>query len=320
VILLPPALQRLVTRTIADFFNTPPGRQIDFAEPAGEQALVAPDSVSWQIYKNPITLYIGGTAAVILELAEPRVSDALWKHSSFRRDPAGRLRRTALAAMITVYGARSVALPMIAAVTRMHAAVEGRTDAGLRYSANDPQLLAWVQATAAFGFAESYSRYVQALDRTSVDTLYHEGVAASRLYGAHSAPVSVAHMQSLFDSMCGALHPSPIIVEFLHIMRSLPIFPLGARWLQGMLLRAAVEIIPSAIRERLELGAAYGLRPREHRLVRMAARLSDRIVLSGAPAAQSCVRLGLPVSYLYRERHAPAPAGAPAPSAEPEGT
>ena len=70
-----------------------------------------------------------------------------------------RLERTGLAAMITIYAARSVAEPMIANVVRMHDRVEGMTPAGEPYRANDPTLLRWVQATAAYGFIEAYSRY-----------------------------------------------------------------------------------------------------------------------------------------------------------------
>jgi hypothetical protein len=91
----------------------------------GEEALLPPDSVSWRIFKNPIALFIGGMAAVILELAEPSVRAGVWEHSSFRKDPVGRLQRTGLAAIVTVYGARSIAEPMIAEVVRMHAKVAG---------------------------------------------------------------------------------------------------------------------------------------------------------------------------------------------------
>jgi len=257
--------------------------------------LVAADSVSWRIYKNPISLYIGGAAAVILELAEPSISEALWTHSSFREDPAGRLRRTALAAMITVYGARSVAEPMIAGVTRMHAKIQAATD---------PSLLAWVQATAAFSFGESYSRYVHPLSHGTRDVLYHEGMAAARLYGAHRAPGSVAQVQASFEEMQGTLSRSPAIFEFLNIMRRAAIFPRPARWLQVMLLRAAVDIVPAPLRTLLGLHP-HGLRRHEERWVRMLARFSDRVVLCGAPASQSCLRLGLPAGYLYAQSYAP---------------
>ena len=134
-------------------------------------------------------------------MAEPSVRAGVWEHSSFRKDPIGRLRRTGLAAMVTVYGARSVAEPMIAGVVRRHAAVDGETSAGIRYAANDPRLLEWVHATAAFSFAEAYSRYVAALSPCEFDGLYQEGTPAARLYGAVDTPQSVGAMNDLFESM-----------------------------------------------------------------------------------------------------------------------
>src|SRR5215467_9628928 len=100
---------------------------IDFSRPAGEAALVSPDSVSWRVFKNPLSLFIGGVTAVIMELAEPRVRTGVWEHSAFRLNPIRRLRRTGLAAMVTIYGARSTAEPMIARIRRMHEMVAGTT-------------------------------------------------------------------------------------------------------------------------------------------------------------------------------------------------
>lgn len=73
------------------FLTGGPAPRIDFASPAGEPALVPPDSISWRIFKNPISLFIGGVTAVLLEFAEPRVRSGVWDHSSFKRDPVGRL-------------------------------------------------------------------------------------------------------------------------------------------------------------------------------------------------------------------------------------
>jgi uncharacterized protein (DUF2236 family) len=296
---LPGALQRYLNGTINALLSGEPGRRGDFARPLREEALVPANSLSWRVLKNPIALFVGGTAAVILELAEPAVRAGVWEHSSFRKDPLNRLKRTGLAAMISVYGARSVAEPMIARVVRMHASVEGTTAAGIRYSANDPRLLTWVHATAAFGFAEAYNRYVQPLSTQNLDDFYGEGAPVSRLYGAIDAPRSVTEMHALFDSTRSWLAPSAIIFEFLRIMRETAAFPGPLRWMQPMLLRAAVELIPEWLREVLGLSEHYGLRAHERRLAKWAGACADRIVLPSSPAVQSCVRLGLPVSYLY---------------------
>jgi uncharacterized protein (DUF2236 family) len=297
---LPPPVQRRIDAAARELLQPTGGPSVDFARPPGEEALVAPDSVSWRIFKNPVSLFIGGVAAVILELAEPSVRTGVWEHSSFRTDPVRRLRRTGLAAMVTVYGARSTAEAMIAGIVRLHDKVTGQTPAGEAYRANDVGLLTWVQATAGFGFAEAYSRYIRPLGREERDRLYQEGASAARLYGALDAPTSDAELHALFESMRRRLEPSPIVFEFLDIMRDAPAFPTPLRPMQRLLVRAAVEMTSAWVRQRLGLTASYGLRPWEAPLVREVGRLSDRIVLRSSPAVQSCLRLGLPADYLYR--------------------
>jgi uncharacterized protein (DUF2236 family) len=296
---LPELLQRYLNGAVGALLSGAPGRHNNFAGPLLEEALLPASSLSWRVLKNPIALFVGGTAAVILELSEPAVRAGVWEHSSFRKDPMGRLQRTGLAAMVSVYGARSVAEPMIARVVRMHASVSGTTAAGIRYSASDPQLLSWVHATASFGFAEAYSRYVEPLSAQNFNEFYAEGAPVSRLYGAIEAPRSIADMQALFESTRVRLCPSPIIFEFLRIMHETPAFPRPLRWMQPTLLRAAVELIPERLRESLGLSERYGLRGHERWLAKWAGACADRIVLPASPAVQSCLRLGLPMTYLY---------------------
>lgn len=296
---LPNSLRRQLDASTSAFLDPQRNRRIDFARPPKEEALVSADSISWRIFKNPIALVVGGIAAVILELAEPAVRTGVWEHSSFRNDPIGRLQRTGLAAMITVYGARSIAEPMIAAIARRHSTIQGHTLAGKHYSACDPRLLTWVHATAAFGFAEAYGRYVDPLSQAECDAFYREGAPASRLYGARDAPTSVAAMQALFRSMHSSLEASPIVFQFLEIMRETSPLPRALLWMQPILVRAAVELIPDSIRRCLGLTEFYGLRRRQEWLVKLAGNLTNRIVLSESPAAQSCARLGLPANYLY---------------------
>jgi len=297
---LPSLVQRGIEAAARELLQPKGARPVDFTRPRGEAALVAPDSVSWRIFKNPVSLFIGGVAAVILELAEPSVRTGVWEHSSFRTDPARRLQRTGLAAMVTVYGARSTAEAMIVGVVRMHDKVQGETPAGQAYRANDVGLLTWVHATAGFGFSEAYSRYVRPLNREERGRLHQEGASAARLYGALDAPTSDAELHALFESMRRRLEPSPILFEFLDIMRHAAAFPVPLRPMQRILVRAAVEMTPEWVRRRLGLTASYGLRPWETPLVREAGGLSDRILPRSSPAVQSCLRLGLPADYLYR--------------------
>lgn len=299
VLKLPSLLQRRLDAAAFALLNPPGAPDVDFARPRGEQALVPPDSVSWRIFNNPVSLFVGGVAAVILELAEPRVRTGVWEHSSFRTDPVKRLQRTGMAAMITVYGARSVAEKMIAGVVRLHDKVRGTTPAGESYRANDVELLTWVQATAGFGFAEAYNRYVRSLGDDERNRAYAESGPAARLYGAVQAPTSEAELLALFDSMRDRLEPSPIIFEFLNIMRTARVFPAPLQPLQRLLVGAAVEMTPDWTRRRLGLTPNHGLRSWERPVVRLAGSLADKIVLRASPAVQSCLRLGLPEDYLY---------------------
>lgn len=278
------------------------GARIDFSQPAGEPALLAPDSVSWRIFKNPVSLFVGGVTAVILEFAEPRVRSGVWDHSAFRRDPVARLQRTGLAAMVTVYGARSVSEAMIARVSRMHARVAGVTPAGEPYRADDSELLNWVQATATFGFLEAYNAYVAPVTDAERDRCYREAQASACLYGAKGAPSSLEAQRALFSAMAPRFEPSEIVFEFLDIMKRAPAFPQPAQLAQHSLVRAAVEIVPREVREILGLGPRYGLRPFEGRVVRRMARRAERILLPSSPAVQACLRLGLPADYLYPRR------------------
>ncbi|HEY0858683.1 MAG TPA: oxygenase MpaB family protein [Albitalea sp.] len=272
----------------------------DFSRPPGEPALAAPDSMSWQVFKNPLVLFIGGVAAVVLELAEPRVRSGVWEHTSFREQPLERLKRTALASVMTVYGPRSQAEKMIAHVGRLHDRVQGVTPAGRAYRASDPQLLDWVQATACFGFLEAHHAHVRPLGAAQRDRFYAEGGPAARLYGATGAPLSQAQLDALFARMDAGLEASPIVFDFLRIVGEMPAVPWAVRPLQKLLVKAAVQLVPEPLRERLRLiGPYWHLSPAQGRLVNALARQADRLLLRSSAAVQSCLRLGLPEDYLY---------------------
>ncbi|TWH31584.1 MULTISPECIES: oxygenase MpaB family protein [unclassified Aminobacter] len=273
--------------------------RFDFRQPLGEEALLPPDSVSWRIFKNPISLFIGGVAAVILELAEPAVRTGVWEHSSFRKDTVGRLQRTGLAAMITVYGARSRAEKMIAGVVRQHDRVGGTTPDGRSYKANDPDLLDWVQATATFGFTMAYSRYVSQLSAEEISQAFAEAQVPGRLYGARNTPTSLSGWEKMLAEMKPRLEPSAIIDEFLWLVSEAEAFPAVLRPLQRSMVRAAVALVPQDVQHMLGLPHRYRMRLGEENLLRQAGSMADRLVLPSLPPAQSCLRLGLPADYLY---------------------
>jgi uncharacterized protein (DUF2236 family) len=297
-IVLPWLLQSSLENAAQALLDSDEGPRFVFSRPIDEPALLPPDSVSWRVFKNPLSLFIGGVAAVIMELAEPRVRTGVWEHTTFRVDPMRRLRRTGLAAMVTIYGARSAAEIMIARVRQMHDMVAGTTRSGQAYRASDPELLTWVQGTAAYAFLQAYHVYVQPLSPSERNRYYAEGIPAAHLYGATSAPRSEAELERLFHATATRLERSDILLEFLAIMRSAPIMPLLLRPAQHLLIRAAVDLTPRWARTILGLDG-HGLSAWEGEVVRQAGAVMDRLVLESSPAVRACRRLRLPSEYLY---------------------
>ena len=276
--------------------------RIDYLNPPGAPSLYTPDSVAWMVFKNPVSLFIGGITAVLLELGEPRVRSGVWGHSIFPTDPITRLKRTGLVTHVSVYAPAAVAEKVIGGVVRMHAKVSGTTPEGEAYHANDQALLDWVQCTVGYGFMEAYSAFARPLSNEEKDRSYVEAVPSANLFLALGAPRSVAEQRAQFEAMRPQIVSHPIVFEFLDIMKKTPALPRPLRPLQWMMVRAAISILPRWAIEQLDLnGPAYRLRAWERRLLKGLGALFERIQVRSAPPAQACVRMGLPANFLYRK-------------------
>ncbi len=278
------------------------GQTINFASPAGETALLAPDSLQWRIYKNQIALGIGGIAAVLLEFADPRIRSGVWDHSTYKADPIGRSRRTGTVALLACYGPASQARAVIGMVNRMHGKVKGETPAGEKYRALDPALLDWVAATASYGFLTAYHRFVAPLPLAEQNRFLRDSAAIGREFGARRTPQSVADFMAMLEELEPRFEPHPIIFEFLDIIESGKAAPSIPRFLHRAVARAAVSLLPEHVRERLQLGRRYDLGRVDRLALRLAGRLADRHKDLSSPPCQAAVRLGLPADFLYRSQ------------------
>jgi len=245
--------------------------------------MFGPDSMAWRVHANPIALAIGGVAAVILELAEPRVRTGVWEHSIFKTDPLKRMQRTGEATLITTYGPTKAAEARVAMVTRMHERVSGVTPEGQAYTALEPELMTWVHITAGWGLLNAYDRYVAPLSPTEKDRYYAEGGRLGRAFGAADAPGSVAEVEYWFDRMDPKLKPHPIIGEFLDIVAATSPMGLAGRLVQPLVVQAAIDLLPPALRARLELPASslkFAIaRPALRTMARAAAKAPSREVV-----------------------------------------
>lgn len=278
------------------------GTAVDFAAPAGEPALLAPDSVQWRVYKNPIALGIGGIAAVLLEFAEPRIRSGVWDHSTYKVDPIGRSKRTGMVAMLACYGPASTARAAIGSVNRLHGKVKGETPGGEKYRAMDPVLLDWVAATASYGFLMAYDGFVHPLSTADKDRFMRDSDAIGREFGARHSPPTIDAFMDMMAVLEPRFEPHPIIFEFLDIIQSGRAAPSIPRFLHRAIARASVSLLPDHIRRRLDLGARFDLTRFDRMALKLAGRLADRRADPQSPPCQASVRMGLPHDYLYRRK------------------
>lgn len=273
--------------------------KFDFTQPQGDPGYFGPGSVTWAVFSNPVPMAVGGIAATILELAEPRVRAGVWNHSTFRKEPFKRVQRTGIAALVTAYGGRVQAEELTARVRKMHDRVRGVTDTGEPYHANDPELLLWVQVTAGWGFLEAYRRFVNPqLNDDAADRYYAEGIPMAPLYGLDGAdlPGSKAKIDAYMLAMAPRLERSDVLDEFLALVRDVP-FLLPIASAQQVIVDAAIDLLPRWARRKLALeGNPLAGRVRTATL-RALAQVADW-GLKASPAHQACARVGVDASTL----------------------
>ncbi|OWK28201.1 oxygenase MpaB family protein [Sphingomonas mucosissima] len=275
------------------------GYQVDYLRPVGEPGLAPPSSPQWRVFKNPIAIAIGGVAAVLLEFADARIRSGVWDHSTYKLDPIGRSKRTGIAAMAGVFGPASAARRIIGGVNRMHRKVVGETPSGEAYRALDPELLDWVSATATYGFLEAYHRFVAPVSEENRRAYYRDGEPIARLYGVENPLTSDADFFAMLDALLPRFEPHPINLEFLAIIQSGKAAPAVPKVLHRALARAAISLLPDAVRQRLELGAEFDLTVTDKLLLRTAGKLADKVRTRHSPAWQAAQRLGLPGEFAW---------------------
>ncbi len=140
-----------------------------------------PESVTWQIYREPIFL-LGGVRALLLQVAHPAVADGVARFSNFKADPFGRGYRTFAAMAMIYFGSKTQAEQTAQRLWRIHSAIRGEVPES--YSANRPDLLLWVLATLTETTLRVYERVPSlGLPPDWAERFYEESKVAARLLG-----------------------------------------------------------------------------------------------------------------------------------------
>ena len=176
---------------------------------ASSDGYFSPESVIRRLGNTPITPFLGGGPAVLLQVAHPLVAAGVVRHSDFRNDLWSRLARTLRALYLIAYGTKAEADRAGEAVQAVHAYVRGETDVqlgrfrpGTRYSASDPELMLWVHATLVEASLAAYERFVAALSDDERERYYHEMAQVARIFGTPASviPRTLADFREYVDA------------------------------------------------------------------------------------------------------------------------
>lgn len=227
-----------------------------------DAGLFGPGSLTWRVNREGVLLLGGGTA-LILQVAQPLVAAGVAEHSNYREDPWGRLYRTLDLTTRIVFGDTETSRAAAERLRDVHRRVRGvtredggRYPAGTPYDATDPELLMWVHATLVDTSLRVYERYVAPLTIAEKRDYYAEQMLLAERYGVPrgSQPQSFAEFNEYVEDMLagdriavtGALRD--VVDATLR-----PPLPLLARPLVEALNLATVGLLPSRLREELEL-------------------------------------------------------------------
>jgi uncharacterized protein (DUF2236 family) len=212
---------------------------------SSDDALYAPGSVIRRVHGDVTTMMIGGVAALLLQMLHPAAHARVWEHSAFRHDMLGRLRRTARFIAVTTYGEKSAALAAIEQVRAVHLKVNGQLADGTPYAASDPGLLAWVHVCEATCFLDAWIRYGEPfMSATDQDTYFAEAALVARMLGADPVPESRGEAAALIREFRPKLAANARTRSVSRMLLRQPAPSLGAALPQGILMQAAVDIMP----------------------------------------------------------------------------
>jgi uncharacterized protein (DUF2236 family) len=169
----------------------------------------SPESMVRMLGSSPVTPFLGGGAAVLLQVAHPLVACGVVQHSGYDRDLWRRLVGTLRALYLITFGDKREAEEAGAAVQAVHARVHGTTHEwlgpfppGTRYAASDPELMLWVHATLVQSSLRAFERFVRPLNEQERERYLREMNVVAHLFGTPGdvLPRSYRDFGSYFDA------------------------------------------------------------------------------------------------------------------------
>ncbi|MDG2124331.1 MAG: oxygenase MpaB family protein [Verrucomicrobiales bacterium] len=241
------------------FRHSPVRLPIPTPLPSPPSYVFTPESEIWRVNRYATGLLFG-PAAVLLQIAHPRVAQGVADHSDFQNNALGRLRRTLTTVNSIAFGTVEQAEQMRARLKHVHGQVRGQTSPGMQgaksYSAFEPDLLLWVLATLIDASIKGYEFIWGTLPDDRRENFYRDFRHFGTFFGLPSdqGPANYREFEHYYADMLSSdllgSHPlsAKVAATVVH-----PPNPLRDRLLGKLSDFLPVETVPAHIRDRLAL-------------------------------------------------------------------
>lgn len=168
-----------------------------------------PGSVAWKVGRE-VAVLLGGSRAVLMQLAHPLVAMGVSAHSSYMSDPFGRAERTFMHGEWLMFGSLEKAHRTAREINRLHKGVHGTLpieagafSSGTPYDARYPELLLWVHATLVDTLLLCYDLFIGPLTPAEQDEYYQQSKEVAHLLGLlpEKMPGSVDDLRAYVNDM-----------------------------------------------------------------------------------------------------------------------
>jgi uncharacterized protein (DUF2236 family) len=214
-------------RRIVAEFEKGAGRHDDpaiYGGSPGDQGLIGPDSVSWEINADLASVSQAGLPAIVLEILHPSVVAGVQDLSNYRQDPFQRARAT-LGYVLTTFGNTEAATRLIEQVKGVHSYVTGTRPDGVPYRALDPELITWVHTCIPWMIMCAYEHTKRPLSQQERDRYLGEQAVIGRMGGAEWVPTTVAELDDYVATMRSRLSMTAQTREFVDFLMTSPFLP-----------------------------------------------------------------------------------------------
>lgn len=206
-----------------------------------DHGLYGPGSATWKIASETVIM-LGGTRAVLMQIAHPLVGMGVCQHSSYMTDPLGRSERTFMLGQKLTFGSHALARESARTINRLHKHVHGSLPeqagdyaGGSPYSARDPELLLWVHATLIDTILYTYQLFIGPLSEEEQEQYYQESKTLVGLLGLSlkDMPRTVQDLKNYVQEMVASnrLAATPQSRQLAQQV----LYPPSPRWLRPFL-------------------------------------------------------------------------------------